>query len=223
MTRRPHRGRGRGDVPGLRRPGRRPLKTLLLIVGDGEQSEPNYFRGLREEPAVREGFAIQVHGAAAGDPVSTVKSAIKEIERDRLSGYEFDAVYCVLDVEAEGENPLLPRARRLAAEHGIQVILSNPAFEVWLLAHFERTASPFQHAGAAIRRLNKHWRVQFSQSYEKADEALYPRLAGRTRTAIDNAKWVRAVHFAGRQDTAECNSATEVYGLVEYLRPVGQS
>ena len=38
----------------------RPVKTRILIVGEGQQTEPNYFRGLKEEPAVREKFTITV-------------------------------------------------------------------------------------------------------------------------------------------------------------------
>ena len=48
----------------------------------------------------------------------------------------------------------------------------------------------------------------------KNDPDLYQRIAERTQTAYDNAKWVKEVHFRDRRHPMECDSSTEVYRLV---------
>jgi hypothetical protein len=95
--------------------------------------------------------------------------------------------------------------------------ISNPAFECWLLAHFVRTKKSFADCDKVIEGLNKHWRPEFGRDYEKNDERLYDRLAARTRTGIDNARKVREQDWSSSPEIVDCNSATEVYLLVERL------
>jgi hypothetical protein len=51
----------------------------------------------------------------------------------------------------------------------------------------------------------------------KNAEELYAYLAGRTRTATDNAQTVRTRDWGALADIIDCNSAKEVYRLVERL------
>jgi hypothetical protein len=60
------------------------------------------------------------------------------------------------------------------------------------------------------------------EDYQKNDEKIYPRLSAYTGTAIQNARSVREDHFRETTDLAECNSATEVYRLVERLLPMAR-
>ena len=104
--------------------------------------------------------------------------------------------------------------------NSISAALSNPAFEVWLLAHFERTGTGFLNCDQVVGRLNTHWQTQFSADYDKADSQIYQRLAPLTDQAIANAKWVHENHHAPKTCIIDCNSATDVYRLVGPLRGV---
>ncbi len=196
---------------------RRAAKQRILVVGDGAQTEPNYFRRLRDEQVVRDRYAVVVRGAKARTPHNAVKTALNEIEKDRQRGQRFDRVWCVLDVETAGENPGLEDAIALARQHRIDVALSNPSFEVWLLAHFERTSASFRGCQEVIARLNKHWRIVSKADYQKNDDRIYQRIACRTQTAVSNARQVREYDFRHENDTRNCNSSTEVYQLVQFL------
>ena len=99
----------------------------------------------------------------------------------------------------------------------IRPALSNPAFEVWLLAHFEQTGTVFADCDAVIRQLDKHWQRAFRRAYDKADSAIYHQLSHLTNTAIANARWVRENHHLGR-DVIDGNSSTDVDVLVGTLR-----
>lgn len=202
-----------------RRPSHRPPKRRILIACDGRETEPNYFDGLRREQAVQDAFYVKVVPGDGKTPLSAIGKAIAAVETAERRGpsFAYDEVWCVLDVEQAGENPQLEEARGLARENGFHIAWSNPAFEVWILAHFDRTATPFSNCGKVRERLNKHWQREFGRKYEKNDRDLYRRIQDRTATAIDNAKCVREHDFQDKQDTARCNSSTEVYRLVERL------
>jgi hypothetical protein len=205
-----------------RRSRHRPAKTRILIVGEGRETESNYFRGLRLEPAVQQKFVIVVKKGKGGSCLAAVQRALTEAEKAMARGEEFDEVWCVFDVERAGQREQVIEAQTLARQCGICLAISNPSFEVWLLASFVRTRRSFADANEVIKELNKHWRRQWDQDYAKNDEQVYERLADRIRTAIANARTVREQDWAASAEIVDCNSATDVYRLVErLLGPLG--
>ena len=139
------------------------------------------------------------------------------MDRKNDVGADYDQVWCVMDVEGPESQDATQQALDLLNAHSVFAALSNPAFEVWVLAHFEKTASVFLTCDAVVTRLNKHWQEKFSADYDKADERIYERLAPNTDQAIENAQWVREQHHAS-DCIVHCNSATDVYRLVGFLR-----
>jgi hypothetical protein len=219
MKRRGHRGsreRIRGERSLQRRPLHRPEKTRILIVCEGKETEPNYFRRLRDEDAVRQNFNIVVKKGKGGS-LAVVEQAIDELEKAAARREDFDEAWCVFDIEQASRQRQVIEARMLAGQHDIKLALSNPAFEVWILAHFVRTKKSFADCDKVIAELNKHWRGAWQQEYEKNDEQIYARLAGRTPAAIDNARKVRTRDWHSSADIIDCNSATDVYLLVELM------
>jgi hypothetical protein len=122
-----------------------------------------------------------------------------------------------MDVEGPESQDATQEALDLLNANSILPALSNPAFEVWILAHFEKTGAAFLTCDAVVTRLNKHWQQNFSADYDKADGRIYWRLAPLTDQAIGNAKWVREQHHTS-DCIIHCNSATDVYRLVGLLR-----
>lgn len=210
-------GRARRAVRGrafVRRAVPRPLRTTILLVGEGRETEPNYFRGLRREDSVAEQFSVTVRKGCGQSPESVVAKALEYKQRATSRGEDYDEVWCVLDVEGADKRASLDRAEAAARQNGLTLCLSNPCFEVWFLAHFERKARPYGDCRAVIKQLNTHWRNHHGRKYEKNDDRIYERLRNLTRTAITNARSVREDHHQGCASTADCNSSTEVYRLV---------
>jgi len=195
----------------------RPVKTTVLIVGEGRETEPNYFRALRSEESVDRRFAITVKKGRGISREDVVNQAVKLKAQADSHGKGFDEVWCVLDVETPGARESLNRALAKAKEHGITACLSNPCFEVWLLSHFEKKARAYNDCDAVIARLNKHWAKVCAEDYRKNDENVYGRVSDLTQTAIENAQWVRDTHHGSIEETADANSSTEVYRLVRRL------
>jgi len=195
----------------------RSVKTTILIVGEGQETEPNYFHGLKREDVISANFAVTVKKGHGISPEHVIHEAINHKERAESRGEIFDVVWCILDVEGPEKRDSLDKGVQLARQNNITLCLSNPCFEVWLLAHFEKKAKAYNNYNMVLVQLNKYWKQVCKEDYQKSDDDVYSRLADRTQVAIENAKWVREIHFKDRENIADCNSATEVYRLVEYL------
>lgn len=197
----------------------RPRRPGLLIQCEGQKTEPNYLDELCKACGVRHRLEVKVKAGRGRNAVVTVESAIAEGNRRILGERVYDNVWCVLDVEHAAHEVKLNEAVTLAREHNIRMFLSNPSFEVWLLAHFERTTRFFENGDAAEAYLSHtHWRRYFGGDYDKGDPRLYARLADRVGAALGNAQWVLETYH----ENAACrvsNASTEVYQLIQELLP----
>ena len=194
----------------------RPRKRSFLIQCEGLKTEPNYLEELCKACGVRQRLEVKVKPGRGQNAVVTVEAAIYEGSRRRLGERIYDDICCVLDVEHIEHEVKLNEAIALAQKHGIRLLLSNPSFEVWLIAHFDRVTRDFADGSAAEAYLNLHWRKQFQRDYEKGDPKLYVTLADRVRDAVGNAQWI----LENFHESATCqasNSSTEVYRLVQEL------
>ncbi|MGI4792039.1 MAG: RloB family protein [Janthinobacterium lividum] len=194
----------------------RPRRRSLLIQCEGQKTEPNYLDALCKVCGVRQRLEVKVKAGRGQNAVVTVQAAITEGSQRVQGEKKYDDICCVLDVEHAAHEATLNEAIVLAKDHSIRLFLSNPSFEVWLLAHFERTKRDFADGGAVEDHLNTHWRKHFHCDYEKGDPELYAKLAGRLDTALDNAKWVlETLH--GMTSSRASNASTEVYQLIQEL------
>jgi len=192
----------------------RSEKTTVLIVCEGQKTEYHYFQHLKQEEVVKKSFRVTVKPGKGGSRQQVAQFALECRER---ANDDMDEVWCVMDVEHPSGLDAMREALALLEGKEIRSALSNPAFEVWLLAHFERTGRVFQDCDAVMKQLDKHWRKNFGTAYDKAAERIYPRLSNFMDQAIANAKWVREHHHLGK-DVMDGNSSTNVDLLIAKLR-----
>jgi hypothetical protein len=67
--------------------------------------------------------------------VAEKKAAHRAVKRSGDEFFNYDEVWCVFDVD---EHPMLADALQQARANGINVAVSNPCFELWLLLHFQQ-------------------------------------------------------------------------------------
>lgn len=206
------RTRGRRSL--ARRPPHLPERKCVLIVTEGLKTEPSYFKALKKAlnlPGVR----VEIVGQG-GHPRAVVEKAVnrKEEWKDR-QGFEFDQVWCVVDVEQPGDNPSLTAVLHTADKAGIDVALSNPCFEFWYLLHFDRRAGSFENARAVVTAL-KGYLPAYTKGNRKIAEDLIP----LREEAIAHAKSVEEHHEHAGTARTDRNPNTEVYKLVEYLQRI---
>ena len=191
-------------------------KHRLLIQCEGQETEPNYLDELCKACGVRHYLKVKVRAGKGQNALVTVKAAIAEGNRTVLRERVYDEIWCVLDVEHAAHEAKLTEALALARAKNIRMFLSNPSFEVWLIAHFQHVTHSFENGGAAEAYLNALWQKHFHHDYEKGDPNLYAKLADRVSDALDNAEWgLKTFHSAA--SCREANASTEVYQLVREL------
>ncbi|OGA44745.1 MAG: hypothetical protein A3F74_19835 [Betaproteobacteria bacterium RIFCSPLOWO2_12_FULL_62_58] len=189
---------------------------VVLIVCEGKKTEPTYFEGLKRAYRMS-GANITVVPGDGNDPVSIVKHAIAEYEKDI-----YDLVFCVFDRDghANYQQALDMIAKSASGKNGkLQGITSVPCFEIWVLLHFAYSTAPYMKTGnkSGCDKVIDAVRVHLPE-YEKALTGVFERLEPHTNRAVTHADRL-ARH---NRDTGSDNPATKVHELVTYLRGLKQ-
>ena len=193
-------------------------KKRWLIVGEGRETEYNYFEAMRHDADVGERFVLVVKKGPGRDQETIVRKAVKFKDAAMKSKEHYDEYWCVLDVEESAKSVSLRKAVVLAQANDLSLCLSNPAFEIWFLLHFERKAPHYQDCAAVVAELDKQWPAVFKNRYDKSERRIFERLRTRLPEAIKNAEWLLETQ---RQQASipDCNPSTDVHRLVKRLLP----
>jgi hypothetical protein len=191
-----------------RGPSRAPYDTVLILC-EGEKTEPNYFSGLRS--AYRLSSAnIRIVPAEKSDPLGIVSIAESELAN-------YDRVFCVFDRDSHaGYRKAVSKIERSEAGTAgrLSAITSCPCFEVWVLLHFRFSTAPFNASGGnspcdnVIREIKKHL-----PSYEKRSPQTFGVLLPHLQTALTYAENL-SLH---NENSGSTNPSTRVHSLVSYL------
>jgi hypothetical protein len=138
------RERKRGGKSLKRITAKRPELRTIMVFCEGLNSEPDYVKALKKLPHIAENTALdlRIH-PEQGVPLTLVTKAM-EHKRDP----EIDECWCLFDVEWPQHHPNLHEAVKLAKSNGINLAISNPCFELWLILHFQDHHA-FAHTGPA--------------------------------------------------------------------------
>jgi hypothetical protein len=177
--------------------GKRRERQRLLVVCGAKVTEKDYLQGLvvhLANPAVTVRFK-----ARACSPSQLIEYAVSERERSRG---DFDQIWCVFDVDEYDVATAVAQARK----HGIEVAVSNPCFELWLILHFCKHTAYAPSYRALVPSLKQHL-----PGYDKA------RLRFRDFCDGWEAAALRARELAQRGDEHRTNPSTGVWSLVESI------
>ena len=195
-------------------------KPTILIVCEGENTEPSYFRQFKLSSAtikpVGEGY----------NTISLVKRAV-QLSKEK----SYDQVWCVFDADPKPDNPKQAKnfndAVILAESKGFGIAYSNQAFEYWLIIHFD------DHQGGGMNRNDYNNKINqllkpFGLTYDGEGnkiitEEIFEVLDGidkktnkeRKRLAISRAE--RNYDLFDHTNLANEESSTTVFRLVEEL------
>jgi len=197
-----------------------PRKSILIVC-EGEKTEPIYFNALKERlRLIMVDVEIVGEGAA---PITVVNSAIdlreerKKIARKSLTKAGYEIIYCVFDVEAPTPHGTLTVAVGMAHAHNLEVILSNPCFEYWYILHFRNTSAPFHTNEEVLSQLRQEY-----PDYSKSDTTIFNVVYPKTSDAIKHSKEVLKEQHNDAEDLRDCNPSTHVHNIVEYLQNTAQ-
>lgn len=195
-------------------PQRNQYETILIVC-EGEKTEPNYLNEIKNDLKIS---TVTIYKNTKGlKPDEVLSTAKKEYKRAN-EGY--DRIYCVFDEDEHSTykdtiHRIKQKPKNIKCK--IYAINSAPCFEIWLLLHFEYTTKQYHTprcsiCDGVIKELEKYI-PEYSKNYIN----LYLEIKDKTKFAIDNAKKLRAY--------CESNEVNHPYTnmdvLVEDLQKLG--
>ncbi len=179
----------------------------ILIVCEGEKTEPSYFKSFPEKPDVFDSLDVEGIG---NNTIFVVKKAIELRDKALKEGTPYIEAWAVFDKDDFSQADF-EAAINIAVENRIHVAYSIECFELWYLLHFNFYDTAM-HRKDYFDKLS----VLLKQKYEKNNENMYSLLRTRIDTAIKNASklYVRQMSLPLEVQ----NPVTLVYELVQKLR-----
>lgn len=202
---------------------RRQIKPIVLIVTEGESTEPKYFEHFRTRQT---NIDIQIVGNKQGgntDYMGLVRKAIEQVAKKQLSAASGDSMWVLADADINFSAPdavktkstQLEKVKKVADRAGIQIAVSAPCFEFWYLLHYRYTTKYLRDYDDVKAELR-----EYIPDYVKTMDVA-PLLEAHTAEAIRNAERVEGYHISnGRKAplSLDSNPYTEVYRLIKTLR-----
>ncbi|MFG3104825.1 RloB family protein [Streptomyces sp. NPDC048182] len=170
----------------------------IMVVCGAETTEYEYLRDFKAH-LKRPNLSVKVT-RKPGSPLQVVQYAA---DRWGGAGDEFDQVWCVVDVD---EFPDLDEAVRLARRRRVEIAVSNPCFELWLLLHHADQRGWVRDYEALKRLLGKYVDVPADKSVDFARD-----YGGeRWKAAVERA---RVLAPEGTEHLPEANPSTGMWRL----------
>lgn len=173
------------------------IKFAIIVDGDCESW---YFQMLRRN---EKGINVDLK------PEIPQKKKLKEqFEKVIEQSKHYDKVFWIVDYDVINSEATLAKkgtetasqefkkyVNLLEKEHkNVIVIINNPCLEFWILLHFEATGKYFDNCEGAFKQLKKHLPdyEKTSKYFTKQDSDIYLKLKPKLKTAIANAKKLKA-------------------------------
>lgn len=204
--------RGRRDL--RRRRAFTEPRPSVLICCEGEVTEPSYLKGLKNELRIR---LCRIEVVPSGSNPKTIvdhavekkREAARRARLEKDENLRYDEVWCVFDVDSHAH---IPEAKQKAAANGVQLAISNPCFELWLLLHFKDQRGHIErHAVQSACR-------GCMPGYDKEVpfDKVFPHYESAVRRTVELNRWQECRGCAGE------NPSTRVHELTERIRDLGR-
>ena len=199
--------------PSTRRPRRRvaqqDTRRVIRVLTEGEITEPEYLTAWTRYNRRHVRLDISDRGMTPKTLVSRAREHVRKNRPMKRRAPDYDEIWCVFDID---EHPDVPQAIEEARQGGIEIAVSNPCFELWLVlhapaqtAHIERQPEQRLSAEVGLTR----------------NKAIPPAARNRLIDAFETAKQ-RAidlkVRHAGNGFPPRANPSTDVWRVVDSLR-----
>ena len=202
--------------PSGRRPRRghtpRRERRVIRILTEGKITELSYLTAWARHYRHSVSLSLPASGMA---PETLVDHATQHMRRRRRSrrGYQdYDEIWCVFDID---QHPNVPTAIHNARQSGIEVAVSNPCIELWLVLHVDDQT-------AYIDRRNIQRRANELQltSGKRIPDSAWNKLFDEFETARHRARALDQRH-AGNGSPPRSNPSTDIWRLVDRIRSAG--
>ncbi|MFA5778799.1 MAG: RloB family protein [Elusimicrobiota bacterium] len=182
------------------------LIRKVLIVCEGEKTEPNYFKSFQTSEEL-----IKVEVLGVGMNTDSLVQYAVQLKKDAETKKEpYAEVWCVFDRDSFTKNNF-NKAIQIAKNNQIKRAYSNEAFEIWYILHFS-----FHQAAWSRDLYKKKLTGLLCSKYKKNDLNMYAKLNDKQPDAIRHAKQLLENYGANHNPESD-NPCTTVHILVEFL------
>lgn len=202
-------------MPKSRKTNVRKVNKRILILCEGKETEPNYFKGLKRNVLNRNkmtALRIVVHDTIKNTGKELVNEA-KDLKKNAIKeANAYDDIWIVLDKDGYTKHP---QTFDKAKANNINIAFSSISFEFWFLLHFKYTTQVFHKA----EKLISYLKTNYMKNYSKADDN-FSKLKDKTDEAVKNSELLRkniSFEFARGKKVYQLNSYTDVDILVSKL------
>lgn len=212
-----HKRRGKKLADLKRHAPKRETYAKILIVCEGEKTEPNYFIDARAHYKLNTAN-VEVCGECGSNPVSVVNFAKQRYREEKDAGDAFDKIFCVFDRDAHPNYvQALSTIKSATPKDTFIAINTVPSFEYWLLLHFIYTTKPYDALpGNSTGNQVLQDLKAYMPDYEKGLNDVFAKLIDQLEFAKTNA--IRALNAATTNGTE--NPMTRVHELVTFMQDI---
>ena len=186
-----------------------PSNKTILIVVEG-QTEQIYFSEMNVYERIR-GITVTIRESPHSDIEHVIKTALSEYE-SRV----YDSIWCVYDTDTVYKDNLeekLSRSIARATKKGIRIADSMPAFEVWILAHYQKPQFYYENQNVVIEELKKYIEDYSKDQRWLERKRIYSALKEKQEQAFANSIWLEHVSLEYGEKCTSCI----VHELVMFL------
>ena len=158
--------------PSTRRPRRRvaqqDTRRVIRVLTEGEITEPEYLTAWTRYNRRHVRLDISDRGMTPKTLVSRAREHVRKNRPMKRRAPDYDEIWCVFDID---EHPDVPQAIEEARQGGIEIAVSNPCFELWLVLHAQAQTAHIerQPAQRLFRRSGAH--TQQGDSSSRSEQA----------------------------------------------------
>lgn len=191
----------------------------VLIVCEGEKTEPNYFEELIIHYRINTAD-VKVDGSCDSAPSRVFKHAKYLQGLATEKGDPFDEVYCVFDRDSHPcYFETVSNINAFKKSGKFIACTSIPCFEIWLILHYKYLNKPYTRTERkSIGDLAEKDLIIFFPAYKKGMKGTFFHHQCMIETAISNSK--KLINDNKKADTD--NPSTYIHNLVEKLIKMGR-
>lgn len=170
------------------KPQRSPSKRILIVC-EGEKTEPNYFEEIRKKLELVTTDVV-ITGDCDSSPDQVLTEAEKLYKESVDEQNKFDLVFCVFDKDSHKTyQGTIDKIKKKKPKDIFKAITSDPCFEYWYILHFTYTTKPYTRSGKkSPGDLVVSDLKNYIPKYDKGKTHYYEQLKGKLHNAIIHAK-----------------------------------
>ena len=157
------------------------LKNLLIVEGDTEEV---YFKNILQRYNMS-GKDVKRIAPSSGNAVTSALSEAHNFESAMRKQYE--NYYIIIDRDYLSKDEFEHIRREANQKQNIELIFSNVAFEVWLLAHYQRMTSRPVDANTDNDRYRQELSKYLNVPYKKGSSVQLDKIISSAEHPIDTA------------------------------------